>query len=42
MKPRQKRILLNLISIFLGFTFFGAGMSKLFADHQFIGWIGPT
>jgi hypothetical protein len=29
MKPRQKRILLNLIAIFLGFTFFGAGMSKL-------------
>ncbi len=42
MKPRQKRIMLNLIAIFLGFTFFGAGMSKLFADHQFIGWIGPT
>ncbi|WP_439474116.1 hypothetical protein [Algoriphagus formosus] len=42
MKPRQKRILLNLIAIFLGFTFFGAGMSKLFADHKFIGWIGPT
>lgn len=42
MKPTQKRILINLIAIFLGFTFFGAGMSKLFADHQFIGWIGPA
>ncbi|OOG77622.1 hypothetical protein [Algoriphagus sp. A40] len=29
------------ISIFLGFTFWGAGMVKLYAGHQFIGWIGP-
>ncbi|MFC5625935.1 hypothetical protein [Algoriphagus winogradskyi] len=30
------------ISIFLGFTFWGAGMAKLFHDHQFFGWIGPV
>ncbi len=29
------------IAIFLGFTFWGAGMVKLFNEHQFIGWIGP-
>lgn len=29
------------ISVFLGFTFWGAGMVKLYAGHQFIGWIGP-
>ncbi|MDN4164567.1 hypothetical protein QWY31_03585 [Cytophagales bacterium LB-30] len=29
-------------AIFLGFTFFGAGMAKLYAEHQFIGWIGPV
>lgn len=37
----MKRIFPNLISIFLGFTFWGAGMSKLYAGYQFIGWIGP-
>lgn len=30
------------ISIFLGFTFWGAGMAKLFHEHQFFGWIGPV
>lgn len=29
------------IAIYLGFTFWGAGMMKLFNEHQFIGWIGP-
>ncbi len=29
------------IAVFLGFTFWGAGMVKLFNEHQFIGWIGP-
>ena len=30
------------IAVFLGFTFWGAGMAKLFSEHQFIGWMGPT
>jgi len=34
--------LIQGISIFLGFTFWGAGMAKLFHDHQFFGWIGPV
>lgn len=29
------------ISAFLGFTFWGAGMVKLYEGHRFIGWIGP-
>lgn len=37
----MKKLLPQLISIFLGFTFWGAGMVKLYAGHQFIGWIGP-
>jgi hypothetical protein len=37
----MKKLLPQLISIFLGFTFWGAGMAKLYAGHQFIGWIGP-
>lgn len=37
----MKKILSQLISVFLGFTFWGAGMVKLYAGHQFIGWIGP-
>lgn len=37
-----RQLLLPAISIFLGFTFFGAGMGKLFAAHQYIGWIGPV
>jgi hypothetical protein len=35
------KVLPQLVSIFLGFTFWSAGMVKLFAGHQFIGWIGP-
>lgn len=38
----MKKILPQLISIFLGFTFWGAGMAKLYAGHRFIGWIGPS
>ncbi|MDO8967104.1 hypothetical protein [Algoriphagus sp.] len=37
----MKKIFPQLTSIFLGFTFWGAGMVKLYAGHQFIGWIGP-
>lgn len=37
----MQKIFPQLISIFLGFTFWGAGMAKLYAGHQFIGWIGP-
>lgn len=36
-----KFIMIQGIAIFLGFTFWGAGMAKLFAEHKFIGWIGP-
>ncbi|NVJ84754.1 MAG: hypothetical protein HWE15_00505 [Algoriphagus sp.] len=39
---KTKKIVLNVIAVFLGFTFFGAGMAKLFAEHQYFGWIGPT
>lgn len=35
------RFFYNAIAVFLGFTFWGAGMVKLFAGHEFIGWIGP-
>jgi hypothetical protein len=37
----MKKFLSPLISIFLGFSFWSAGMVKLYAGHQFIGWIGP-
>lgn len=37
----MKKIFPQLISIFLGFTFWSAGMVKLYVGHQFIGWIGP-
>lgn len=37
-----KSFMIQGIAIFLGFTFWGAGMAKLFKEHQFIGWIGPT
>ncbi|WP_111671754.1 hypothetical protein [Algoriphagus litoralis] len=37
----MKKVFPLLISCFLGFTFWSAGMVKLFAGHQFIGWIGP-
>ncbi|UZD24415.1 hypothetical protein PBT90_13550 [Algoriphagus halophytocola] len=33
---------IQAISIFLGFTFWGSGMAKLFYEHQFFGWIGPV
>lgn len=36
-----KSFMIQGIAVFLGFTFWGAGMVKLFNDHQFIGWIGP-
>ncbi|MDF2157414.1 hypothetical protein [Algoriphagus sp. CAU 1675] len=39
---RIKFYTIQAISVFLGFTFFGAGMAKLFADHQYFGWIGPV
>ncbi|MCS5490278.1 hypothetical protein [Algoriphagus limi] len=42
LSPKTKRTFLNLIAVFLGFTFFGAGMAKLYAEHQYFGWIGPT
>lgn len=37
-----KSFMIQGIAIFLGFTFWGAGMAKLFSEHQFIGWIGPS
>lgn len=37
----MKRIFPQLISVFLGFTFWSAGMVKIYAGHKFIGWIGP-
>lgn len=37
-----KSFMIHGIAVFLGFTFWGAGMAKLFSEHQFIGWIGPT
>lgn len=37
----MKKLLPTLVSVFLGFTFWGAGMVKLYAGHRFIGWIGP-
>ena len=30
------------LAFFLRITFFTSGMGKLYADHQFIGWIGPV
>lgn len=37
----MKNLFFQGISAFLGFTFWGAGMVKLYAGHKFIGWIGP-
>jgi hypothetical protein len=37
-----KSFMIQGIAVFLGFTFWGAGMAKLFSEHQFIGWMGPT
>ncbi len=39
---RFPHLILTGISIFIGFTFWGAGMAKLFHEHQFFGWIGPV
>jgi len=38
----MKKILIGGISVFLGFTFWGSGMAKLFFDHKFFGWMGPV
>jgi len=38
----MKKILIQGISIFLGFTFWGSGMAKLFFEHRFFGWMGPV
>ena len=32
----------SFICLFLGFTFLGSGMAKLYAEHAYLGWIGPT
>ena len=37
----MKTFFTQSISAFLGFTFWGAGMVKLYEGHHFIGWIGP-
>ncbi|WP_258097799.1 hypothetical protein [Marinoscillum pacificum] len=34
--------LIKPTSIFLGLTFFGAGMAKLYFQHRYFGWIGPV
>ncbi|MDN3205924.1 hypothetical protein [Algoriphagus sediminis] len=38
----MKKFLIIGISVFLGFTFWGSGMAKLFFEHKFFGWIGPV
>lgn len=42
MASKIKNFILQSISVFLGFTFFGAGMAKLYFEHHYFGWIGPT
>ncbi len=37
----MKKFLIAGISVFLGFTFWGSGMAKLFFEHKFFGWMGP-
>jgi hypothetical protein len=37
----MKKFLIGGISVFLGFTFWGSGMAKLFFEHKFFGWMGP-
>jgi hypothetical protein len=37
----MKNFFIQGIAAFLGFTFWGSGMAKLYAGHRFIGWIGP-
>jgi hypothetical protein len=39
---RIPHLIIAAIPIFLGVTFWGSGMAKLFFEHQFLGWIGPT
>tara|TARA_R110002020_G_scaffold44997_7_gene129139 strand:+ start:1327 stop:1935 length:609 start_codon:yes stop_codon:yes gene_type:complete len=36
------KLIISSIAIFLGFTFWGSGMAKMFYEHQFFGWIGPV
>jgi hypothetical protein len=38
---KWKSFLIEGIAVFLGFTFWGSGMAKVFNEHRFIGWIGP-
>jgi len=38
----KKAVILNGISIFLGFIFFSSGLAKLFFEHKFPGLIGPV
>ncbi|MGV3587475.1 MAG: hypothetical protein ACO1OF_10755 [Adhaeribacter sp.] len=38
----KKVLVLNGISIFLGFIFFSSGLAKLFFEHKFPGLIGPV
>jgi hypothetical protein len=37
----MKKFLTQGTAAFLGFTFWGSGMVKLYAGHNFIQWIGP-
>lgn len=37
----MKKYFILFLAVFLGFTFWSAGMVKLFEGHLFIGWIGP-
>ena len=42
MKLFSEKAIVQLLAIFLGFTFFGAGMAKLYNEHSYFGWIGPV
>ena len=42
MKLFSEKAIVQLLAIFLGFTFFGAGMAKLYNGHSYFGWIGPV
>ncbi|WP_075349706.1 hypothetical protein [Algoriphagus marinus] len=39
---KLKKLIIQGISVFLGFTFWGSGMAKLFFEHKFFGWMGPV
>jgi hypothetical protein len=39
---KLKNLIIQGISVFLGFTFWGSGMAKLFFEHKFFGWMGPV